>query len=147
MSKENTVSPVPTSPVATQKLVANIGHDITEYDSVNFEAPANATPEDIRRLAEQAVRDFVENDEEAFADSELGETNGLRITGIMMTSKEDSPSCTLKAYPWNPTTSKSGAPYRMELNAWNKGYTRKTSSSWKRCMPCTKTILTRKTIC
>lgn len=82
MSKENAVSPVPTSPVATQKLVANIGHDITEYDSVFFEAPTNATPEDIRRLAEQAVRDFVENDEEAFADSELGETNGLRITGI-----------------------------------------------------------------
>ncbi len=102
MSKENTVSPVPTSPVATQKLVANIGHDITEYDSVNFEAPANATPEDIRRLAEQAVRDFVENDEEAFADSELGETNGLRITGIYDDQQRGQPKLHAEGIPLEP---------------------------------------------
>lgn len=67
---------------ATQTLIADVGRDVSEYGFVRFEAPVGASPEEIARLAREAALDYVENDEEAFSDAEIGDINGLRVVGI-----------------------------------------------------------------
>jgi hypothetical protein len=64
-----------------------VGHEVTEYGSFRLEVPADATAEEIKRLAvENCTEDAFGN---MFADAELGDSSGLRILGIRDENRRD----------------------------------------------------------
>lgn len=102
----------PSEPPIMRHLIVSIGHDVTETDSLRFDAPIDATQDEILRLAEQAVRDYVENDGNAWAESDLGDSNSLRINGIY---KDD-----LRLYGKNEAVI--AGPVPLEPNNYEIGY-------------------------
>jgi len=64
----------------TKPVVVDVGHEVTEYSRFWIDVPVNATKEEIKQLA---VKECTENpDRDIFADSDLGESSGLRILEI-----------------------------------------------------------------
>lgn len=69
--------------VPTRKLLVSFGHDVTEYDSVEIEVPANATPEEIRELLKTGVYNHICYSDDVFSDGPNMETaDNLRITTV-----------------------------------------------------------------
>jgi hypothetical protein len=66
-----------------RSLTVHIGHDISEYDSVEVLVPVDATREEMLQLAAAAVEDFVANDDRAFCvDPDMSSKDRLRILTI-----------------------------------------------------------------
>jgi len=66
-----------------RSLTVRIGHDVSEYDSLEVLVPVDATREEMLQLAAAAVEDFVATDDHAFCNGpDMSTQDHLRILTI-----------------------------------------------------------------
>ena len=72
----------------TRRITVHIGRDVSEYDAFAFDIPADASVDEIKELAVNAVDNHVSNNRSAF-DADLSNANGLRIINLRDENNDD----------------------------------------------------------